>query len=144
VASVLCPAVRQETKIDEVPRRVRDAAAAAFDQQEQDVLVLDLVEDMLIDPGSETSGYMRRLRFAGDDCTADVDVRGTTTRTLDIQVSPDEPATIELRTVDASGHVETQRRGRGPFTDVPQGLTSLLIRWADEERGPARTAWVRL
>lgn len=139
------PSRPRETEIDdEVPPRVREAAAAAFDQQERDVLVLDQVADTLIDPGSETSGYKRRFRFEGDGVTAVVDVRGTTTPTLDVQVSPDEPAIMELRTVNDAGRVETQRRGRGLFTDVPSGLTSVLIRWDDAERRPARTAWVRV
>ena len=106
--------------------------------------MLDLVADTLIDPGSETSGYKRRLRFEGDGCTAVVDVRGATTPTLDVQLSPDEPAIMELRTVNAAGKVETQRRGRGLFTDVPSGLTSVFVWWDDAERRPARTAWVHL
>lgn len=106
--------------------------------------MLDLVADTFIDTGSEPSGYMRRLRFEGDDCTADVDVRGRTTLTLEVRLTPDEPAIVELRTVDAAGRIETQRRGSGPFADVPPGLTSVLIRWADVERRPAKTAWVRL
>jgi hypothetical protein len=102
------------------------------------------VADTVIDPGAESPAYLRQLRFAGDGCTADVDIRGRTTLTLDVRVSPYDPEIMELRTVDAAGRIETLCRGRGPFTDVSPGLTSLLIRWADEERGPAKTAWVRL
>ena len=130
--------------MDEVPRSVRDAAIAAFDRQEPHVRVLDLVADTATDPTPETPGSVRRLRFEGHGCVAEMDVHGTRNLTVDVHVSPGKNAILEVRLADRSGHVETQGLGDGRFTDVPPGLTSVVIRWADNERGLARTAWVRL
>lgn len=130
--------------MDEVPRRVRDAAIAAFDEGEIDGLVLDLVADTLVDALPRTSWHTRQLRFAGHGRVAEVAVRETRTLTLDVMLSPDLPAVIELRTADGSGRIETQQHGSGRFTHVPPGLTTVFIRWTDLENGLARTASVHL
>ncbi len=106
--------------------------------------MLDIVADTLIDAAAGFPGSTRRLRFAGHGCVVQVDVRGSGPLALDVRVSPDEPATMSVRTLDASGRVESLQRGGGLFTDVPPGLTSVLIRWAHAERSLLKTAWVRL
>ena len=107
--------------------------------------MLDLVADSLVDLASATSGSVRHLRFAGHGRVAEVDVLGTSSLTLDVRLWPDEPATIEVRTADASGRVETRPVSRGRVADVPPGLTSLLLRSAaDPGRTLGKTAWVHL
>jgi hypothetical protein len=129
---------------DVVPDRVRSAAVAAFDVQDLDGLVLDLVADTWSTRGSRPSECIRRLRFAGHGWGAVVDVRRRGHLTLDVRISPDEPGTIEVWTADASGRVQTQQRGSSPF-EVPPGLVSVLIRGRDDvEHTFARTAWVFL
>jgi hypothetical protein len=130
--------------MDEFPRRVRDAAIAAFDEGEIEGLVLDLVADTLVDPLPGRSRHNRQLRFAGHGRVAEVAVRETRSLTLDVRLSPDRPAVIELRTADGSGRFETQRQGTGRFTHVPAGLTTVFIHWTDLENGLARTASVYL
>lgn len=131
--------------MSEVPQRVRDAAIAAFDQQTVDGVVLDLVADMLSDQFTGTSEpTRRRLRFAGHGRVAEVAVRETRSLTLDVRLSPDEPAFIEVRTADDHGRVETQRCDGRQFTLVRPGPTTMLICWTDDEKGMARTASVRL
>lgn len=136
---------RQEADIDEVvPDSVRGAAVAAFDADDLDDLVLDLVADSWSTRSSGPPECIRRLRFAGQGWAAVVDVRRSGRLTLDVRISPEEPGTIEVRTVDASGRVRTQHRGSSPV-EVPPGLMSVLIRGRDDvEHALARTAWVCL
>ena len=136
---------RQEADTDElVPDGVRSAAVAAFDADDLDDLVLDLVADSWSTRSSGPPECIRRLRFAGQGWAAVVDVRRSGQLTLDVQISPDEPGTIEVRTADASGRVRTQHLGSSPF-QVPPGLMSVLIRGRDDtEHTLARTAWVYL
>lgn len=137
---------RQEADSDKVvPDNVRSAAVAAFNAQDLDDVVLDLVADTQVYLGPGTTECMRRLRFAGHGWVAVVDVQGRRNLTLDVRISPDQPATMEVRTADTSGRVETQLRGRSPFSDVPPGLMTLLIRGREDfEHKLARTAWVCL
>jgi hypothetical protein len=129
---------------DVVPDTVRSAAVAAFHAQDLDGLVLDLVADTWSTRGSKPSECIRRLRFAGHGWGAVVDVRKRSHLTLDVRISPDEPGTIEVRTADASGRVQTHQRGSSPF-EVPPGLVSVRIRGRDDvEHTLARTAWILL
>lgn len=128
----------------EIPKRVRDDAIAVFDERAVNGLVLDLVADTLSDQLLYRSEPARRLRFIGQGRVAEVVVRETRSLTLDVRLSPEEPALIEVRTADDHGRVATQRGEGRRFTHVPPGLTTVLIRWTDLERGIARTASVRL
>lgn len=128
----------------EIPKRVRDDAIAVFDERAVKALVLDLVADTLSDQLLDPSEPARRLRFIGQGRVAEVVVRETRSLTLDVRLSPEEPAFVEVRTADDHGRVSTQGGDGRRFTQVPPGLTTIFIRWTDIERGVARTASVRL
>lgn len=121
-----------------------DAAAAAFARREAGVPVLDLACDSLLDEPGGVSAPVRRLRFAGHGCAVQVDVTGTRRLGLTLVVEPDDDVEVEVRQAEPTGEVETRRRGTTRFSDVPAGLTSLLVAWPGSDRPPMRTAWVRL
>ncbi|GAA1561638.1 hypothetical protein GCM10009789_13610 [Kribbella sancticallisti] len=93
--------------------------------------MLDLVYDSLVDaPGSGGDG-VRRLRFAGQGWTLDVDVRGQEQLTVDLRICPAGPVVVESR----GGDTDDSSAAR---------LVSFLLRWPGTAQRPVRTAWIML
>jgi hypothetical protein len=137
---VIPPASPEDSRLD----ALRIAGYSAYAAHDWDAVVLDLVFDSLLDtPGGGTDGA-RRLRFAGADCTLDVEVRGDRELTVELRVSPAGPVVVESRTPVPGGTGTILWTQGEAMTWLRPQLTSFLLRWPGTDRSPARTAWVLL
>ena len=127
--------------------RVEKVAAvgrAAYLDHDWDVAVLDLVFDSLIDTADGAQLPVRRLRFAGYDCTVEVTTSGDRLLTVDLKVSPDGPVVVESHMPGVRGPLAILwSRGRTMTWMRPQ-LTTFVLRWPGGTQRPVRTAWIML
>lgn len=134
---------RVEADITGSPELVRRAALAAFLDYDWELTVLDLCFDSIVDAATHTNSN-RTLRFVRGDCRVRVEVHGTDRLTIDLGVEPHGDVTVTVlgRGSDATTSLSSlDAQGR---SELPPGLTSLVLRWADGEHPPVRTAWVVL
>jgi hypothetical protein len=122
---------RPERAAGEQLELLRSLGYAAFGTHERDLEILDLVYDSLLDAPGIGGDAVRRLRFAGEDWTLDVDVSGTEQLTVDLRVRPAGPFVVEARAAE-------------PDSPVAPRLVSFLLRWPGTARRPVRTAWIML
>ncbi len=135
---------RERVELDQQLDDLRAAGHAAYLDHDFDTAVLDLAFDSLVDTPDGERAQVRRLRFAGHDCTVDVEVRGYTRLTVELKVTPAESVVVESRTPGLRGpRTILWTQGQAMTWMRPQ-LTSFLLRWPDSDRMPARTAWVLL
>jgi hypothetical protein len=133
------------------PNSVRTAGYAAYADRarDQDVYgeidVVDLVFDSLVDTANGVSDEIRRLRFVGQTCRVDVDVRGYQRRTATVRVWPAGPVVVESCAPGGRGRSPlVQSLGQLTMTWSRPQLTSFFLRWPGSDRRPVRTAWVIL
>jgi hypothetical protein len=110
---------------------LRSVGYAAFGRHERDLDVLDLIFDSIVDAPGTGQGDIRRLRFAGNGITLDVDVHGHADLTIELRVSPSGPVVVESRGGDTDGPTAAR-------------LVSFLLRWPGSTQRPVRTAWIIL
>ncbi|MFF0271276.1 hypothetical protein [Kribbella sp. NPDC004536] len=127
--------------------RVAEVAAAgraAYLDHDWDLAVLDLVFDSLVDTPDGARLPVRRLRFAGHNCTVEVTTSGDRLLTVNLAVSPDGPVVVESHMPGVRGPLAILwSRGRTMTWMRPQ-LTSFVVRWPSTGHLPVRTAWVPL
>jgi hypothetical protein len=127
--------------------RVEEVAAvgrAAYLDHDWDVAVLDLVFDSLVDTVDGPQSPVRRLRFAGYECTVEVVVSGDRLLTVDLEVSPGGPVVVESHTPGVRGPLAILWSHGRTMTWMRPQLTSFVLRWPAPGHLPVRTAWVPL
>ncbi|MGH3097560.1 MAG: hypothetical protein ACRDMV_16375 [Streptosporangiales bacterium] len=133
-----------EADIAGSPELIRQAALAVYLDYDWDLMVLDLCFDSLVDTAAAQQGSSRSLRFVRGGCRVEFDVRGVDRLSIDLGIHPRGEVTVAALGRDTHGTMTVATiADKGP-TDLPPGLTSLLLRWPDGEHPPARTAWVVL
>jgi hypothetical protein len=132
----------REAAVTESPDDDRAAGYAAFDEHGPDIDVLDLQFDSVVDSPDGATSQVRRLVFAGRDCTVEAQVRGKTRPTLDVRVSVAEPVVVELFTRTDGGRAAVAWTPGQPLNRTRPELSSIFVRWPESTRRPARTAWV--
>lgn len=127
--------------------QVNEVAAtgrAAYLDHDWDIAVLDLVFDSLVDTADGARLPVRRLRFAGHNCTVEVTTSGDRLLTVNLEVSPGGPVVVESHMPGVRGPLAILwSRGRTMTWMRPQ-LTSFVVRWPSAGHLPVRTAWVPL
>jgi hypothetical protein len=106
--------------------------------------VLDLVFDSLVDTVDGARLPVRRLRFAGYDCSVEVTTSGDRLLTVDLKVSPDGPVVVESHMPGVRGPLAILWSHGRTMTWMRPHLTSFVVRWPSAGHLPVRTAWVPL
>jgi len=122
---------------------VRATGHGAYLDHDRDVAVLDLAFDSLVTTHGPRSP-VRRLRFAGHECTLDVEVRGETLLTVDLRVSPAGLVMFESHAPGASEPLTILSSRGHAVTWMHSQLTTFVVRWPTTTRAPIRSAWVLL
>jgi hypothetical protein len=129
---------------DSVPDDVVGAAKASFAwrsvEDELAALVYDSADDTPVLVGVR-GGSARQLTFEAGDLTIELEVGGAA-RGVVGQLSPAQPASIELRHDGGSAFVDSDALGRFGIERVPDGPVSLRLQQAGG--GRVATDWVRL
>jgi hypothetical protein len=145
-------ALREAAALERVPDDVVAAARATFTWRTIDAELAALAFDS-IDAGelvgARGDSGVRSLSFEYGALAIELEV-STATRgpvTIQGQVAPGEPATIEVQHADHAAPFSAQLRSNGRFeaTGVPAGSIRLMVRFAPGD-GPAMllTEWVTL
>ena len=122
--------------------QVRATGHAVYVDHDRSLPVLDLVFDSLIDTADGVEAAVRRLRFAGHDCTVEVTISGDRLLTVDLDVSPGGPVVVESHTPGIRGPLAILWSQGRTMTWMRPALTSFVLRWPSAGHLPVRTAWV--
>jgi hypothetical protein len=129
---------------DPVPDEVLGAARAALGWRRVDAELLELVDDSLLEAGSGTrdGSGMRLLGFASaaGDCVVELQVKGTTHRSIVGQIDPPAADAVRLRHAGGVATAGVDDVGRFEFRAVAPGPAALS--WTTPEGRRAGTAWV--
>jgi hypothetical protein len=124
--------------------QVAAVGRAAYLDHDWSLAVLDLVFDSLVDTVDGPQLPVRRLRFAGHDCTVEVTTSGDRLLTVDLKISPDGPVMVESHMPGVRGPLAILWSHGRTMTWMRPQLTSFVVRWPSARHLPVRTAWVPL
>ena len=114
--------------IDPVPGDVAEFARAAFGWRQIDAELAGLTFDSEIETPAavRSTTTTRMLSFAAGERSLDLEYDPATGALLG-QLTPEESATVELRTGSGTSRVETDDHGRFAFDAVEPGPVSLIV-----------------
>jgi hypothetical protein len=136
--------------LEPVPPRLLQAAQDAYTWRDLDHELAELVSDSLLDADEfafvRSSTELRLVSFRAREVSVDVEVTRTAAgRSLIGQLTPPQPAVVEIRRRQGVVAVEADELGRFRSGPLPPGPASLRIRPAGPAtRTPVATDWICL
>src|SRR5437764_3139344 len=134
--------------VDPVPERVTFAAKASLAWRTVDAELAELTYDSALDADRLTlvrgAAAARLLTFSASGLTVDIEVEETDGGLRLIgELSPVQPAVVEVRHAEGTTEVETDEDGRFRIGPVPTGPIALSLRLA-AGGATVQTEWITL